>query len=163
MGLLVSRRAAGETRPGVSPNRFGGIYPAVPLRTVQTALAVVAAATAVGCGASEREPDATATAERFQAALDEGDAEAACAQLSEETTSKLEQQGRRPCEQTILELELPAGRSVERARVYVTSAVVGVAEGGTLFLNEAPAGWEVSAAGCRPTAPELPLDCELEH
>jgi hypothetical protein len=39
---------------------------------------------------------------------------------------------------------------------------VSLLEGGTLFLDEGPGGWEISAAGCTPTAPELPFDCELE-
>jgi hypothetical protein len=37
-----------------------------------------------------------------------------------------------------------------------------LAEGGTLFLSEAPDGWEIGAAGCRPTAPDQPYDCGLE-
>jgi hypothetical protein len=51
---------------------------------------------------------------------------------------------------------------VETARVYVTSASVALASGGTMFLDEAADGWEVSAAGCRPTTDDLPYDCALE-
>ena len=123
---------------------------------------LVVAALGAGCGASGRADDATAVAARFQAALDKGDGAAACAQLSEETAGKLEQQEQRPCEEAILDLELPSGGTSGEADVYVTSAAVGVTAGGTLFLNEAPGGWEISAAGCRPTAPQLPYDCELE-
>jgi hypothetical protein len=123
---------------------------------------LVAAALGAGCGASGRADDATTVAVRFQTALDRRDGGAACAQLSEETAAKLEQQEQRPCEEAILELELPSGGTPSQADVYVTSAAVGVTTGGTLFLNEAPGGWEISAAGCRPTAPQLPYDCELE-
>jgi hypothetical protein len=35
-------------------------------------------------------------------------------------------------------------------------------EGATLFLDEAAHGWAIGAAGCRLTAPALPLECELE-
>jgi hypothetical protein len=126
------------------------------------ALALVAAGLCAGCGASDRAPDAATVVEHFQAALDEEDGAAACADLSEEASSELEQLEGAPCERAILELELPTGGAVANTAVYVTSASVSLAEGGTLFLDEAPEGWEVSAAGCRPTAPELPLDCELE-
>jgi hypothetical protein len=117
----------------------------------------------VGCGAADRAPDAAAVAERFQAALDASDGQAACAQLSEETTSKLERQEGQPCEEAILGLELPAGGAAARTSVYITSASVALDEGGTLFLSQASDGWEISAAGCRPTAPDRPYDCELEN
>jgi hypothetical protein len=115
-----------------------------------------------GCGASERAADADAVVERFQTALQERDAELACDQLDEDTASKLERQQGKPCEEAIFELELPAGGAPADTSVYVTSASVTLEEGGTLFLDEAANGWEIAAAGCRPTAPELPLDCELE-
>ena len=51
----------------------------------------------------------------------------------------------------ILELRLPGGRRGVDRRVYVTSASVSCAAARTLFLDEAPDGWEISAAGCRPT------------
>ena len=123
---------------------------------------LVLAVLGAGCGSSGRAHNATAVAEHFQAALDDRDGEAACAQLSDETAATLEQQEQRPCEEAILELELPSGGSVSEADVYVTSAAVVVTAGRTLFLNEAAGGWEISAAGCRPTAPQLPYDCELE-
>ena len=116
-----------------------------------------------GCGTAEREDDAAAVAQRFHAALDSGDAEAACEQLSEETASKLEQQEKQPCDEAILSLELPKGGTVADADVYVTSAVAHRAEGGTDFLDEGPDGWRISAAGCEPTAPSQPYDCELEN
>jgi hypothetical protein len=124
---------------------------------------IVIAVLCAGCGASDRAPDAAATVERFQTALDDRDGELACAQLDEDTASKLEQQRGKPCEEAILELELPQGGTPANTSVYVTSASVTLAEGGTVFLDEAASGWEIGAAGCRPSAPELPLDCELEH
>jgi hypothetical protein len=115
-----------------------------------------------GCGASDRAPDAAAVAERFHAALDEGDGEAACAELAEETRSKLEQQEKAPCDEAILELELPRGGAAASTDVYLTTASVSLAEGGTTFLDDFDQGWKVSAAGCVPTAPEQPYECELE-
>lgn len=102
-------------------------------------------------------------ARRFHAALEKKDGQAACDQLSEETSSKLEQQEKKPCEAAILSLQLPKGGSVASTRVYVTSAFATLAEGGTDFLDEGPDGWRVSAAGCEPTAPSQPYDCELEN
>jgi hypothetical protein len=115
-----------------------------------------------GCGTADREHDAAAVAERFHAALEARDGEAACTELNPETASKLEQQEKKPCEEAILMLELPRGGSVVDARVYVTSALAQRAEGGSDFLDRGPDGWMVSAAGCAPTAPEQPYDCELE-
>jgi hypothetical protein len=110
----------------------------------------------------DRENDAQAVAERFHAALEGGDGKAACQQLSEETASKLEDQEKKPCEEAILSLDLTKGGTVADTRVYVASAFTTLAKGGVDFLDEAPDGWKVSSAGCQPTAPEQPYDCELE-
>ena len=113
-------------------------------------------------GCSDRSDDAAAVVERFQTALDGRDGAGACAELSEETASALEQQEGQPCGQAILDLDLAAGSEVADTSVYVTSASASLRDGGTLFLDEASDGWEISAAGCRPSAPDRPLDCELE-
>jgi hypothetical protein len=134
----------------------------VPARAAILALGACVAVATTGCGASERASDAAAVAERFHAALEQGDGEAACAELSEETAGKLEQQEELPCEEAVLELELPRGGTAAETGVYVTSASVDLVEGGTTFLDEGAQGWKVSAAGCTPTAPNLPYDCELE-
>ena len=115
-----------------------------------------------GCGTAGREDDAGVVTERFHAALEEGDGQAACDALNEETASKLEQQEKKPCEEAILSLDIPKGGTVAHTRVYVTSAFATLAEGGSDFLDEGPDGWRVSAAGCEPTAPSQPYDCELE-
>lgn len=126
------------------------------------ALACLLALPLAACGTADRERDAAAVTERFHAALEAGDGQAACDELSEETASKLEQQERRPCEDAVLTLELPTGGTIADTRVYVTSAVAQRAEGGTDFLDKGPHGWMVSAAGCEPIAPDQPYDCELE-
>jgi hypothetical protein len=100
-------------------------------------------------------------AERFHAALEQRDGEAACAELSEETASMLEQQEGAPCEEAVLSLELPRGGTAAGSGVYVRSASVELVEGATTFLDEDPRGWKLSA-GCTPTAPDLPYDCVLE-
>ncbi len=115
------------------------------------------------CGTADREQDAGAVAQRFHAALEAGDGKAACDRLSEDTALKLESQAKKPCEEAILSLQLPKGATVAGTRVYVTSAFTTLAEGGSDFLDEGPDGWRVSAAGCEPTAPSQPYDCELEN
>jgi hypothetical protein len=114
------------------------------------------------CGTAGREREAAAVAERFHTALERGDGRAACAELSEGTASKLEQEEMKPCEEAILELDLPTGGTVAFRRVEMRSAITALADGGVDFLNQGPSGWSISAAGCRPTAPERPYECELE-
>jgi hypothetical protein len=126
-------------------------------------LACLLALALAGCGTADREDDAGAVAKRFHAALESGDGQAACDALNEETASKLEQQEKKPCEEAILSLDLPKGGTVADTRVYVTSAFATLAEGGGDFLDEGPDGWRVSAAGCEPTTPSQPYECELEN
>jgi hypothetical protein len=121
-------------------------------------LALVAA----GCGSGDRADDAAAVTERFHAALEAEDGRAACDELNTETASKLAQQEKKPCEEAILELELPKGGTVAVRRVEMRSAYTALAEGSADFLGEGPDGWKISAAGCKPTAPDQPYDCELE-
>jgi hypothetical protein len=144
------------------PTGAARIIAFVPVRPAILMLGALLALAAAGCGAYDREADAATVAERFHAALEQRDGRAACAELSEETASKLEQQEEATCEEAVLELELPRGGAAAETSVYVTSAFVDLVEGGTTFLDEGADGWKVSAAGCTPTAPNLPYDCELE-
>jgi hypothetical protein len=115
------------------------------------------------CGTGGREGDAASVASRFHAALESGDGQAACEELSEETTSKLEQQEGKPCEEAILSLKIPKGGTIAVRRVEITSAYMGLAEGSADFLDEGPEGWKISAAGCQPTSSsDQPYECELE-
>jgi hypothetical protein len=125
------------------------------------ALAGLAAAAMSACGTGQRERDAANVVERFHAALGRDDGAAACRELGEETQSELESRERRPCEEAILTLVLPKDGRPVNPRVFVTSAAVDLAEGGTTFLDESSDGWTISAAGCAPTAPGQPYDCEL--
>ena len=124
---------------------------------------VVLLALACLCASCDRgSDDAAAVVERFQAALDDRDGAGACAELSAEAAGALEDQEGNPCDEAILDLDLDAGGAVGDTSVHVTSASVSLVHGGTLFLNEASDGWEISAAGCAPSAPGRPYDCELE-
>jgi hypothetical protein len=115
------------------------------------------------CGTGGRERDAAAVAQRFHAALQQDDGQAACAELNPETASKLEQEEKKPCEEAITSLDIPKGGTIADTRVYLTSALASIAAGGVDFLDESSDGWWVSAAGCTPTAPGQPYDCELEN
>jgi hypothetical protein len=134
----------------------------VSARAATLALGACLALAAPGCGASDRASDAAAVAERFHGAIGQQDGAAACDELSEETAGKLEQQEDAPCEEAVLQLELPGDGTAARTDVFVTTASVELAEGGTTFLDEGSQGWKVAAAGCTPTAPNLPYDCRLE-
>ncbi|MGH2780289.1 MAG: hypothetical protein ACRDLA_02530 [Thermoleophilaceae bacterium] len=125
-------------------------------------IAALLAAATMGCGPAERAPDAAAVAERFHSAVEAGRGEAACAQLSDETAGKLEQQQGRPCREAVLGLDLRTTGGVAETSATVTSASVTHEGEGATFLDEGPDGWRVSAAGCAPTAPDLPYDGELE-
>jgi hypothetical protein len=127
-------------------------------------LVLVACAVAAlgGCGASGRKQDAAAAAERFQSALEQQDGAAACAELSDQTKSKLEQQKKAPCEQAIFRVNLPEGGLAATTSVYITSASVRLTTGPTTFLDESPGGWRISAAGCEHTEPRQAFECELE-
>jgi hypothetical protein len=128
---------------------------------VAAALAI-ACVGSVGCGTSEEQRDASAVAERFQAALDRDDGRAACRELSATAKSTIERQEKAPCEEAIVRLGLPHGASAEKSRVYMLSASVDLAGGGVTFLSEGPAGWKISATGCTRGKPGRPYDCELE-
>ena len=114
------------------------------------------------CGSGERERDAASVSNHFHAALEAGDGAEACEQLSEETASKLEESEGAPCEQAVLDVDLPAGATNASAEVYVTSAFIDLADAGSVFLDKGHEGWKVSAAGCEPPTGDRPWECRLE-
>ena len=125
-------------------------------------LAIVA--TAAGCGRADDETTARAVTDRFLAAVESGDGEQACTQLSPDTRAELEKQEQRPCRDAVTELELEGG-SVARVQVYVLNAMVELSSGEAAFLDEGEEGWRLSAVGCKPQGgkpADRPYDCELE-
>ncbi len=126
--------------------------------------AVVAAAAAGGCGAAGERDAVRASAERFYAAVEEGDGAAACAQLSGQTAQALAQQARAPCRSAVLDLRVGRG-GVASVTVAITSAEVRLADGEAAFLDRARHGWLLTAVGCRfdQGAPQrVPADCEAD-
>ena len=120
----------------------------------------VAGAFLAGCGGQKG--DAAAVARDFLAATEAGDARAACASLAPATRAKLEKDEAAPCAEALGRLDLRAADGVTDTQVFVSEARVTLGNGEFAFLGRTPDGWKVSAAGCRPTAPEEPFDCELE-
>ncbi|MEU9212187.1 hypothetical protein AB0D27_30680 [Streptomyces sp. NPDC048415] len=122
---------------------------------------VVALATVSACGTlSERRDGVTAEVTRFEQALHAAQHERLCAALAPATREELEQSAKSRCEQAIGEQELPAAGAVRGVAVYGDQAQV-VLEHDTVFLAHFPAGWKVTAAGCRPR-PQRPYQCEIK-
>jgi hypothetical protein len=134
----------------------------VPASAILAAAVALAGLVLSACGAGDRQREAVAVAERFHAALGRDDGNAACLELSAVAASSVERQEKRPCQDAVLRLELPGRAAAASSRVYLISAYVLLADGSATFLSEGPAGWKISAAGCTPTAPDRPYDCELE-
>ena len=114
-----------------------------------------------GCGGSERTDDVEAAVERFNRAFESRNGQGACDELTEGAQSELEKTAKKQCEEAILAQELTPS-PVRRVEVHVTSAVADLEGGGSVFLDDTPRGWKISAAGCEPQAGDQPYDCELE-
>jgi hypothetical protein len=122
------------------------------------ALAAIAAA---GCGTATDRDQARAAAEALYAAVEEGDGQEACRQLSPQARMELEGQESAECPEAILGLEL-TGSEAERVEVFLNEAAVHLAGGDTVFLDETQQGWRVSALGCQEQTTAQPADCEVQ-
>jgi ketosteroid isomerase-like protein len=131
-----------------------------PWCTAGAATALVLAVS--GCGGVDRGP-ATDTAQRFYAAVQERDGEAACALLAPSTRSELEQSAGMPCPQAVLEEEIPEEGDPTATEVFGTMAQVRYADE-TAFLTRSDQGWLVLAVACgdRPEGQERPYDCQVK-
>jgi hypothetical protein len=116
---------------------------------------------AAGCGTADREADLIAVSDSFHAALEARDGAAACAELSADAVETLERQDKRPCPEAVLDLDLAEGARASAAEVWVTSGYADLPGADVAFFEDGPAGWKVTAAGCSPSSPGRPHDCEL--
>ncbi|HYI98834.1 MAG TPA: hypothetical protein VEX36_04025 [Thermoleophilaceae bacterium] len=117
--------------------------------------------TLAGCGAHDADGAADA-AEQLYTAAKGGDGAAACEWLSADTREQLEQDEQKPCLEAIVALELSGSRSTKTS-AYITEAKVDLDGGDSVFLEETPSGWRVTAAGCKPVPDqEAPYECEVE-
>ena len=125
---------------------------------------VLAVLATTGCGRSGDRAEVRSLAEHFLAAVESGDGQAACADLSTDTRKELESQQQRDCREGVGELQLEPG-APERVEVYVTNAKVDLSSGESAFLAEEPDGWRLVALACKPETGkprDRPFDCELE-
>jgi hypothetical protein len=112
-----------------------------------------------GCtSAGDRSGAATTTAVRLLTAVADHDGAAACAVLAPDTMAEVSQD--EPCEQAILDEDLPKPGTVEKASVYGQWAQVKLSDD-TVFLAVFPGGWRVVAAGCTPRG-DRPYDCAVQ-
>lgn len=126
-----------------------------------TCAVLAACLLAAGCGTGDREAALIEVSDRFHAAIGAGDGGSACAQMSEDAVESLEFEEQRPCADAVLELDLPRGARASSAEVYVTSGYADLPGPDVAFLEDGPDGWKVSSAGCAPSSPDHPHQCEL--
>jgi hypothetical protein len=114
-----------------------------------------------GCAdVGNREAAAGDIATQLLTAVAGHDGAAACTVLAPDTADELEQSAGKPCDQAILDEDLPAPAPIHSADVYGQWAQVRLADD-TLFLAVFPGGWRVVAAGCKPRQ-SRPYDCTLQ-
>jgi hypothetical protein len=130
---------------------FAGWTPAV----------IAACVLAAGCGTADREAALVEVSDSFHAALEERDGESACAQLTEDAAETLQFEEQSPCPEAVLALDLPAGARASSAEVYVTSGYADLPGPDVAFLEDGPDGWKITSAGCSPSSPDHPYQCEL--
>ena len=127
-------------------------------KTLATACGLVVIGGTAACGAGERGSGASAVAAEFSAAVESGDAAAACAVLAPETVEALVVSEGEACEASLKVEELPGG-AVGEVQVWGDRAQVRTS-GDVLFLVELEDGWKVVAAGCEAQG-ERPYRCEV--
>jgi hypothetical protein len=129
------------------------------IRAAALALSVVVALG--GCAdVGDRETTAGDAATELLTAVAGKDGATACAVLAPDTAAELEQSAGKPCDQAILDEDLPAPATVNGADVYGQWAQVRLSDD-TMFLAVFPGGWRVVAAGCQPRE-SRPYDCTLQ-
>jgi len=132
-------------------------------RTLCTTALLLCALAVGACGTSGDRDEARTVAERLYAAIDADDGAAACRQLSEQAVEELESEEQNPCDEAILDLDLQTGAGgAQSVEVFMTSAAVHLGGGDTVFLDETPEGWRISALGCREQSTSSPAKCEVQ-
>ena len=131
------------------------------LVVIATGLALYSA---LGIVRNSDDPAAGAAVTAFGTALKQHDGAGACAELTKEAQSKLEDERKKPCDQAIEEVasEVEPGDAVTKIDVAESSAFVRTSHGPTFFLDKIGGGWKLSAAGCTKQAGDAPYSCALE-
>jgi hypothetical protein len=128
-------------------------------RVVGAALTIAVTTVAAGCANSQEGP-VEEIARDFYRALEADDGAAACALLAERTRSELEKAAQKPCDQAIVDEDLPTVLGLGKVRSFGVAAQVRFDEE-TTFLSRFRDGWRVVAAGCA-RLPEGRYDCQVE-
>ncbi|MGI8330512.1 hypothetical protein ACRYCC_11155 [Actinomadura scrupuli] len=126
------------------------------VRLLRSAAVVLALGTA--CGGPAGDDAARNATVAFFAAVHAHDGARACADLAEQAAEALES-SESGCAEQITKLSLPGG-TIRSAQVWGDRAQVRLSAD-TVFLARFPAGWKVTAAGCRRQATG-PYDCDVE-
>lgn len=129
-------------------------------RTALVALVAASGAVASGCAAQSGDPAAD-RASHFYAAISDDDAAAACADLAVEARKALELQEGKPCEDAILDQDLPETDGAADVQVYGSMAQVAY-KNETTFLSRYGDEWLLTAVGCPPVSGDRPHDCAIE-
>jgi hypothetical protein len=128
---------------------------------IAAAAALVAVSAVFGCASvGDRADAAAAVAVRLLQAVDAHDGAAACAVLAPGTADEVQQSASKPCDQAILDDDLPKPGTVVDSAVFGQRAQVRLADD-TVFLAMFPGGWRVVAAGCTARG-DRPYDCLVQ-
>lgn len=119
---------------------------------------------ALGIVRNSDDPAAGVVVAKFGTALRSRDGKAACALLSRQTQSSLEDQRKKPCEQGILEIasDVEPKAAVDHVNVAESSAFVETTDGNAFFLGRVDGKWFLDAAECERQAGDAPYTCALE-
>ena len=133
------------------------------MRAIGLTAAVILLLGLSACGRSGAREDVRAVTERFFAAVESGDGDTACEQLSPDTRAELESQEQTECREAITKLQLEGG-TVSSLDVFALNAVVELSSGESAYVDDGAEGWRLSAIGCKPQEKpaDRPADCELE-
>ena len=130
-------------------------------RVIVLALVAVLAG---GCGTADDRDQARDTVERFYAAIDAGDAGAACAELGESLLEQVESQTQQSCRGVITRFKYESG-GIASIEVYATNAKVDLTTGESAFLSREADGWKLSAIACKAEKgkpADRPFECEAD-
>jgi len=114
-----------------------------------------------GCGGSS-DAAVSSVSDAFRQALASQEGARACALLSAQTVSDLEQSSGKPCATAVLHENVPTAGKPTGVQVYGRMAQVRYADD-TIFLSRFHDGWRLVGAGCRltPGAAQR-FDCQVK-
>jgi hypothetical protein len=133
------------------------------MRKLMVAALLGALATS-GCGRSADRAQIESVTTRFLHAADGGQGGVACAQLTPDAVTQLEEQEQGSCPSSVGDLSLSSA-PIRRVQVFAFNAEVQLADGAAAFAERTSDGWRLSAVGCRATQgdpQDHPMSCELE-